>query len=170
VISIERTSEHFRLLYNTKGRFAVHRIREEEAEYKLCRVRKVLIGAKGIPYLVTHDGRTIRYPNPDIKANDTVQVDVETGRIQGHLKFETGQLVMITGGHNVGRVGVLVSREKHIGSYEISHIQDAASKTFATRTSNVFVIGEGNKSYISLPKGKGIKLTIMEEAAAQKQK
>ena len=119
MISIERTSEHFRLLYNTKGRFAVHRIREEEAEYKLCRVRKVLIGAKGIPYLVTHDGRTIRYPNPDIKANDTVQVDVETGRIQSHLKFETGQLVMITCGHNVGRVGVLVSRE-------ISHIQDTA--------------------------------------------
>ena len=125
---------------------------------------------QAVPYLVTHDGRTIRYPNPDIAVNDTVKVDIENGKITEHLKFEPGQLVMITGGHNVGRVGVLMHREKHMGSFEISHIQDGASKTFATRTSNVFVIGEGNKSYISLPKGKGIKLTIMEEAAAQKEK
>jgi small subunit ribosomal protein S4e len=139
------------------------------AQYKLCRVRKQAVGAKGVPYLVTHDGRTIRYPNPDVKANDTVKVDIESGKITEHLKFETGQLVMITGGHNIGRVGVLINREKHPGSYEISHIKDAASKTFSTRTENVFVIGEGNRSYISLPKGKGIKLSIMEEAAQRKE-
>jgi small subunit ribosomal protein S4e len=28
---------------------------------------------------------------------------------------------------------------------------------------NIFVIGEGTKPWISLPKGKGIKLTISEE-------
>jgi small subunit ribosomal protein S4e len=27
----------------------------------------------------------------------------------------------------------------------------------------VFIIGKGNKAYVSLPKGKGIKLTIAEE-------
>ena len=31
------------------------------------------------------------------------------------------------------------------------------------RISNIFVIGEGTKSWVSLPKGKGIKLTIAEE-------
>lgn len=34
---------------------------------------------------------------------------------------------------------------------------------FAHRISNIFVIGEGTKSWVSLPKGKGIKLTIAEE-------
>merc|ERR1712008_608714 len=34
---------------------------------------------------------------------------------------------------------------------------------FATRLGYVFVIGKGNKPFISLPKGKGIKLTIAEE-------
>ena len=29
--------------------------------------------------------------------------------------------------------------------------------------SNIFVIGEGTKAWVSLPKGKGIKLTIAEE-------
>jgi len=28
---------------------------------------------------------------------------------------------------------------------------------------NVFIIGKGNKPYISLPKGKGVKLSISEE-------
>lgn len=31
------------------------------------------------------------------------------------------------------------------------------------RITNIFVIGEGNKPWISLPRGKGIKLTITEE-------
>merc|ERR1711939_709664 len=33
VISIEKSNEHFRLMYDTKGRFAIHRISAEEAEY-----------------------------------------------------------------------------------------------------------------------------------------
>src|SRR5262245_41656400 len=32
VISIERTGEHFRIFYDVKGRFAIHRISQEEAK------------------------------------------------------------------------------------------------------------------------------------------
>ena len=28
-------------------------------------------GPRGVPYAVTHDGRTIRYPDPDVKAEPT---------------------------------------------------------------------------------------------------
>ena len=58
VISIEKTGENFRLVYDTKGRFTVHRITAEEASYKLGKVRRVQLGRGGIPYLVTHDART----------------------------------------------------------------------------------------------------------------
>lgn len=67
VIEIEKTDEHFRLVLDTKGRFVVHRISKEEASYKLCRVKKAQFGKGGVPYVVTHDGRTIRYPDPDVK-------------------------------------------------------------------------------------------------------
>ncbi len=50
------------------------------------------MGPKKVPYLITHDARTIRYPNPHIKANDTIQVDIATGKIQEHIKFDTGIL------------------------------------------------------------------------------
>merc|ERR1719197_953614 len=35
VVSIDRTKENFRILYDTKGRFQAHRISAEEASFKL---------------------------------------------------------------------------------------------------------------------------------------
>jgi len=163
VVQIEKTKENFRLLYNTKGRFTLHKIVKEEASYKLCRVKKVMRGPKGIPYCVTHDGRTIRYPDPDIKPNDTVRLDTESGKILDYVKFEPGNVVMVSGGNNIGRVGVITHREKHPGSFEIVHIKDAVGHSFNTRLENVFVIGKGNKPWISLPKGNGIKLSVIED-------
>jgi len=163
VISIDKTNELLRLLYDTKGRFAIQRITPAEAAYKLCKVRKTAVGAKSVPYLSTSDGRTIRYPDPLIKTNDTVKVDLATGKITDFIKFDIGNLVTITGGRNLGRVGVITHREKHPGSFDIVHIRDAAGQQFATRLANVFVIGKGTKSYVSLPQGKGVKLSILEE-------
>merc|ERR1712031_5853 len=100
-----------------------------------------------------------------IEAMDTVKVDIETGKVVEFVKFETGNLAMINGGKNTGRVGIIVSRERHQGSFDIVHIKDSAGHIFATRLGNVFVIGEGNKPMVSLPKRKGIKKTILEERA-----
>jgi len=163
VVTIEKTAENFRLIYDVKGRFAVHRISAEEAKYKLCKVRKISVGPKGVPYIVTHDGRTIRYPDPTIKVNDTVKVDIASGKIEAFIKFDSGNLCMITGGHNLGRVGTVVNRERHPGSFDIVHVRDAVGHTFATRLNNIFIIGKVNKAWVSLPRGKGVKLTIAEE-------
>jgi small subunit ribosomal protein S4e len=163
VVQIEKTRENFRLLYNTKSKFCLQRIGKEEAEYKLCRVKKVERGPKGIPYAITHDGRTLRYPDPDIKANDTLQLNLATGKIMKHVKFEVGNKVMIGGGNNMGRVGDITHRERHPGSFEIVHVKDENGHSFATRLQNVFVIGTAGKPWISLPKGNGNKLSIMED-------
>jgi len=163
VITIEKTNEFFRLIYDVKGRFSVHRITKEEAKYKLCKVKKVLVGPKGVPMIVTHDGRTIRYPDPHVKVNDTIRLDLATNKIEEYIKFDSGNLVMVTGGHNLGRVGVITSRERHPGSFDIVHIKDAANQTFATRLSYVFLIGKGNKPWVSLPADRGVKKSIAEE-------
>jgi small subunit ribosomal protein S4e len=49
------------------SRFTVHRITNQEAKYKLSRVRAVATGPKNVPFLYTSDGRTIRYADPAIK-------------------------------------------------------------------------------------------------------
>ena len=104
-----------------------------------------------------------------INESDTVMVDIATNKITDHIKYDAGALVMITGGSNRGRVGVIQRREKHKGSVEVVHVKDAGGHEFATRSSNTFVIGEGNKPMISLPKGKGLRLTIVEELERRKE-
>ena len=79
------------------------------------------------------------------------------------IKFDTGNLCMVTGGRNTGRVGTIMHRERHPGSFDIVHVKDAAGHTFATRLAYTFIIGKGMKPYVSLPKANGIKLTISEE-------
>jgi small subunit ribosomal protein S4e len=163
VVELEKSGDRFRLMMDTKGRFVLHRINREEAAYKLCRVTKVYVGAKKIPVAVTHDGRTIRYPDPDVKANDTVKLNIATGKMSEFMKFELGALVCVTKGHNAGRVGTLMHIEHHLNSFDIVTIKDSKDTSFATRVSNVFVIGSGNTPQVSLPKGRGIKKTILEE-------
>jgi small subunit ribosomal protein S4e len=41
----------------------------------------------------------------------------------GHcLMFDVGNVVMVTGGRNTGRVGVIKNREKQKGSFETIHV------------------------------------------------
>ena len=73
----------------------------------------------------------------------------------------------MTGGNNIGRVGILQSVERHPGSFDIAHIKDANGNSFATRVGNIFVIGDSKSPAISLPKGEGLKLTLIEERDAK---
>jgi len=175
VLSIKKTEENFRLLWDTKGRFVLQRISPEEAKFKLCRVMKFAKGkkssigsnpflsgqAKAIPYIVTHDGRTIKYPDPNVAVNDTVRLDLETGTITGLIKFDIGAQAMITRGKNIGVIGTMVSRDKHPGSFEMVSIRDKRGQVFSTRLANVFAIGD-DSTWITIPRGKGVKLTIEE--------
>ena len=67
------------------------------------------------------------------QVNDTIMFDIETGKIKDFIKFDVGQLVMITGGHNQGRVGTIVSRQRHKGSFDIILVKDSVGHEFATR-------------------------------------
>jgi small subunit ribosomal protein S4e len=180
VLCIQKTNERFRLLYDVKGRFTLTRIEADEAKFKLCKIVRLSTGSKAsigrnpahkgaagsVPYGVTHDGRTIRYIDPAAAAGDTVKFDLTTGKATELLKFEPGNVCMITGGANKGRIGLLVSKERHPGSFEIAHLKDKKGNAFATRSGNVFVIGEGAKPMVTIPRAKGIKLSVIEERDA----
>merc|ERR1712192_333308 len=86
------------------------------------------------------------------------------GQVQLNAVVHLGVGVRVPDGATIaGRVGTMISREKHPGSFDIVHIKDSQGHVFATRLAYVFVIGKGNKPFISLPKGKGVKLSIAEE-------
>jgi ribosomal protein S4E len=163
VIELPKAGDQFRLIFDTKSRYVLHRISDEEKAYKLCRVKAQNLTTKKIPVIVTHDGRTIRYPDPLVKVNDTVKVDIATGKMLSFIKFEVGNMAMITKGRNTGRVGTVTHVEHHPGSFDIVTVRDAAGHSFSTRLENVFVIGTKDSPEVTLPKGKGVKLSILEE-------
>jgi len=152
VIEIKKTNDYFRLLYDTKGRFIVHPISKKEARFKLCKVIRRATAKRGVPFILTHDGRKIRYPDPNIRVNDTIKFNLEIGKITKFVKFAIGNLCYVTGGANRGRIGEITARERHPGSFDIVHIRDIVGNTFTTRIGNVFVIGPGHTSWITYQK------------------
>jgi small subunit ribosomal protein S4e len=165
VVSIPKTGENFRLLYDTKGRYVPLPITQDEASFKLGRVVQARTGPGGVPFIVTHDGKTMRYPDPHVKVMDTVKIDLKSMRPVEVIKFEIGCQVYCNSGRNKGRIGILMQRDRHPGLYDIVSIKDAAGHTFATRLHNLFVIGAGGKQKpaVTLPKGRGVKLSSAEE-------
>ncbi|CAM9558604.1 unnamed protein product, partial [Hapterophycus canaliculatus] len=101
------------------------------------------------------------------QVNDTIKVDLETGKPIDTIKFEIGNVCMIARGRNAGRVGIMQHIERHPGSFDIVSVKDGAGHVFATRLQNIFSMGHGTRAMVSLPRGKGVKLTILEEKAAK---
>lgn len=108
VLTVVKTNEHYRMLYDEKGRFTLVSIKESEAKTKLLKVKRKALGPNKIPYIVTHDAHTIRFPHPDIDEGDTINYDLEKGKIVSWIKNEPGKLCYIIGGNNIGRVGQLM--------------------------------------------------------------
>merc|ERR1712151_522867 len=162
VVSIPKTGDNYRMLYDVKGRFTLTKIPEKEANIKLCKVKRRTMGPNKIPYIVTHDARMIRFPNPDINAFDTVKINTATGKVEAILKLDTGKNVLVTGGHNRGRVGQIVNRTRLQGAFDMIAVKDKSGNSFNTRIDNCFVIGDKDKSLITLPRDQGLKKTIIE--------
>ena len=67
VLTVIKTNENYRMLYDVKGKFTLTKIKDAEAKFKLLKIKTKAIGPNKIPYIVTDDARTIRFPHPDIQ-------------------------------------------------------------------------------------------------------
>lgn len=117
-------------------------------------MRKNSTGSNRIPHLVTHDVHTIWYPDPLSKINETIQIDLETGKMIDFIIWHWVKwLEVLTWEELVWpRILVLLVRFK-----------DANVSSFVTQLSNIFVIYRDNTPWIFLPQGKDIHLPIAKE-------
>ena len=161
IVTINKTRVNYRVNFDVKGRWRLVKISKEEAKYKLCKVTRRKMGPKKIPFITTSDGRTLRYTNPHIKEHDTLKLNLENNEIVDYYKYKIGAHVLIVGGNNIGRAGIIEKIEKHPGSYEIVYIRDTSGKDFSTRLTNIFITGDQN-SEITVEKYNTL-LSIIEE-------
>ena len=163
VVNLPKTGAAYRVLYDVKGRFDLVRLSKKESQFKLVRIQKKAVGANNTTYLVTHDGRTIRYADKNIKIFDSVKLNVETGELGERFSMQVGNLAYVYNGTNRGRVGMIDHITPFPGNFDLVSLKDSKGNTFTTRINYVFVIGNGNKSSITLPRDQGVKLHIIEE-------
>lgn len=169
VIEIPKMKLNYRVLYDAKARFTFVKIKDDEAKFKLCKIEKKALGPNKITYLVTHDGRTIRFADKDIKVGDTIKLNLEKNVVEDFIPMTAGNLALCSDGNNRGRIGIIDHVNKFDNNFDLITIKDARGHSFTTRTSYIITIGRGTKALISLPKGNGISLSIIEEAEKREQ-
>ena len=165
VIDLPKVGAAYRVLYDVKGRFVFLKLKKAEAGFKLCRIEKKQVGANGVTYLVTHDGRTLRFASKEATINDTVKYNLESGEVGERYAMAVHNVAFIMNGSNRGRVGIITHIAHFDGNHDLVTLKDAKGHIFTTRISYVFVIGNGSTPVIALPKENGVKTSILEEAA-----
>jgi len=79
VLSVPKTNKNYRILYDTKGRFQLVPIKQDETDFKLLKINSITTGEQGIFYGHTHDGHNIRFLDIAIQTGDSVKFNLKTG-------------------------------------------------------------------------------------------
>jgi small subunit ribosomal protein S4e len=142
VISIPKTKENFRIVFNKKGKLDFIKIDEKESKLKLCKINGKRMHKKGLQVNLS-DGRNVFTDKKDIKVGDSVLIEFPKQEIKNTLKLEKGALVILIGGKHIGTIAT------------IEEIKDNVMKcknkdnTFETSKKYAFVIGK-EKSLIKV--------------------
>lgn len=162
VLSIEKTNEHFRVLYNVAKKFHLHRISSEEAVCRLGKVTKKYENL-GVPYIVSNCGTSFRFCDPAIDISYTVKIDIPSGKVVGYIAPSVDKVVFVSKGKTRGRVGIITSINMQ-GKEVIYGIVDFAGDSFSCTYKNCILIGESEDDiWISLTKERGIKTSELKE-------
>lgn len=140
IVSVPALKETHRILYTTKGEFFAQLLTDKEKDILLLKVENKTILHGGKMQLNYSNGATVLVEKDAYKTSDTLVRLLSTGKIVDHLQFKKGARVYITGGKNVGRIGVLedVQGDKIVVQSE--------NETFKTAKAYAFVVG----NYVTL--------------------
>lgn len=164
VVEIPRTGERYRAMYDVKGRFTLVKIGEAESAIKLVKVTNVHTTTGRVPVATTHDSRRIRFASHKIARGDTLVLETATQKVRDVIKMRAGRSAVVIGGANRGRIGTIVSLERHPGAFDLAHMRDAKGQEFITRKANIFVLGTSDATIpITLPKLRGVRQNVIEE-------
>jgi small subunit ribosomal protein S4e len=71
------------------------------------------------------------------------------------------ELLLISSKSFLGEKKLILS--KFPGSYDLVTLKDKRGTNFTTRIDYVTILGQGNKTFLTIPRGEGVKKTIIEE-------
>lgn len=136
VISVPSLQQNYRLFYDTKGKFKLLLLGDEEKDLRLVQIKnKTIISGKKIQ-LNYSDGTNLVLDKTDYKTGDTLITSLTDGSIKEHLPFKKGARVYIVAGTKRGVVGSLEEiKEKNI-------VVKSSEGSFETAKKYAYVIGK----------------------------
>ncbi len=145
-LSLPDVGEHYRVLLDTRGRFALVPIQEAEASWKLARIENKTVVRGGRIQFNLSDGRNLIAENGH-KTRDTLKIAVPSQEIQEVLPLKKGGVALLIGGKHVGQTGhvedIVVERSSRPN-------QVSFKEGFSSIVDYAFVVGK-QKPVISLP-------------------
>lgn len=153
VVQIPKNEGVYRVLPDEKGRLILHQIKQENVEFKLCKIENKTTLKNGKTQLNLHDGRNA-ITDDQLNAGDVIKLKVPEQEVIDSIKFEESTIGLVTGGKHTGEIGKI--KEINITKSSMPNtvvIETENNKTFLTLKDYVFVIGKDEPA-ISLPGGK----------------
>jgi len=151
LIALPESNKYYRIMPSHKGLYLAP-ISKEESNVSLLRVENKSTVHNGVQVAV-HDGSVILIkvadPKNPVEASydtfDILKVSYPQKQVTETLKTKEGNLAVITGGKNIGKVGKIVEIEKTEAKKRrqaLVMIEDAQGQRYQTILDFVFSIGE----------------------------
>ncbi len=145
-LSLPDVGEHYRILLDTRGRFALVPIQEAEARWKLARIENKTVVRGGRIQLNLSDGRNLFAENGH-RTRDTLKIALPSQEIQEVLPLKKGGVALLIGGKHVGQTGhmedIVVERSSRPNQVRFK-------EGFSSIVDYAFVVGK-QKPVIALP-------------------
>jgi small subunit ribosomal protein S4e len=151
VISLPDLSKFYRVLPSNKG-LSLSPISKSEADFKLGRVEDKATVSGGVQ-VALNDGSNFLVKVADPKnptevtyeTFDTLKLSLSDKQVVKVLKTKVGNLAIITGGKNIGKIGKIIEIEKTEAKKRrqaLAVIEDANGGKYQTILDFVFSLGE----------------------------
>lgn len=128
IISVVPTNQHFRILYDSKGRLVAKEEDEKNSTIKPMKVFNKVTTKGGKTQLSLHDGQNILSDDKTIATGDVLIMSVPEKKIQHIIKMQPGNKAFLTGGAHVGTVGTIKKVEvKESSSSNLVYFEEGYS-------------------------------------------
>jgi small subunit ribosomal protein S4e len=148
VISIPKLGDHYRLLFDQRGKICLVSIPPANASWKLVRIEDKRVIRRGRTQLNLYEGRNLMVEE-DYNTNDTLKISLLEQKVLDCFKLVKGNWAMVIGGKHLGKLAT-VTKVKRIDSPQSNKVWLKAKESFSTIQPYVFVVGK-EKPEITLP-------------------
>ncbi|MEA3558262.1 MAG: 30S ribosomal protein S4e [Candidatus Thermoplasmatota archaeon] len=112
VISIPKINEHYRVMFDHRGKIVLKKIDDAESKWKLARILNKTVVKGGKFQLHLHDGRNIQMEKDSYNTGDVLKISLPDQKVIASHAFEKDSLALLTGGAHIGTICKIRKIEK----------------------------------------------------------